>query len=463
MEGKGLGIIHNGGIGIEEDKITYVGKMDDFDYNKADLIFDGGNHHVVMPGLINAHTHSMLTLCRGTAHDLPEIEYIPKGLSLFADLLKGEDFVLGTKLAVIEGLRAGTTTFTEYGVGLSGLINKIYKPFNARVVATEMITELGFSEEKKPDEAYTFHSYLGKNAFKRAKKMFKEFKKEPLVKCMYGPNALDMISLELLREVKEQAVQDNSNIHVHVAQGERERLQIKKRYGKDMTTVKILEKNGLLDSTLIAAHIHDTTEEERALMVNKGVKMVGCPSSISKIDGIIPPIANYLELGGMAAIGTDEAPGTGHHNLLNEMRMASLLSKVAKGDPTALPPWSAMRLATLGGAEVMNLQEEIGSLKVGKKADLITLNLNYAHLIPIIKEPFYNLVANIVYSNKGNEVDNVIINGIPIIWNNKFKNIDEMEIISKANQRARELFEEISEEWKESGSRMVQYHEQGFI
>ncbi len=463
MEGKGLGFIRHGAMGIEKDHISYVGKMEGFNYRQADILINGNDNHVVLPGLINAHTHSMLTLCRGMAHDLPEIEYMPKGLSLFANLLKGEDFLLSTKLAVLEGLRAGTTTFTEYGIGLSSLINKIYNPFKARVVATEMISELDFSEEKKPYEPYSFYEYLGRSAFKRANKLFKEFQDNPLVSCMYGPNALDMVSLELLKEIHEEAKIRNSKIHVHVAQGERERIQIKKRFGNDLTTVKVLDKNNLMDSHLIAAHIHDTTEQERELMVKKGVQMVGCPSSISKIDGIIPPLVNYLELGGKAGLGTDEAPGTGHHNLFNELRMASLLSKITKRDPTALPPWKALHLATLGGAKVMQLEDQIGSLKVGKKADIILVNLNYAHFTPIIDEPFSNLIANLIYSNKGNEVDHVIINGNPILMNNTFQVIDEQEIIDKANARARNLFQTIGEEWRKSGSKMVQYHNQGFI
>ncbi len=463
MEGKGVGIIRNGGIGIEGDKIIHVGKMEGFNYKSADILINGENKMVVMPGLINSHFHSMLTLCRGMVHDLPEIEYMPKGLSLFADVLKGQDFLLGTKLAVLEGLRAGTTTFAEYGIGLASLLNNVYKPFNVRVVATEMITELDFSEEKKTDDLYTFYRFLGNNAFKRANKLFKQFQNDELITCMYGPNALDMVSLDLIKEIKEEAVKRNSKIHMHVAQGGRERLQIEKRYGSSMTTVKLLKEHDLLDSTLIAAHIHDTTREERAVMVRNGVKMVGCPSSISKIDGIIPPLADFIELGGIAAIGTDEAPGTGHHDLFIEMRMASLLSKVAKRDPTVLPPWTSLNLGTLGGARVLDLENKIGSLRPSKQADLILLKLNVPHLTPIIHEPFCNLAANLVYSGKGNEVDTVIINGKIILLNGKFQEIEEEKIINQANKRAQELFPEVSELWRKSGSRMVKYHEQGYI
>jgi len=463
LEGKGLGIVKNGGIGIEDGKITYVGKMSDFRYQRADRIIDGKNKHAVIPGLINAHTHSILTLCRGAVHDVPEIEYMPKGLDLFINHLKGQDFILGTKLAVLEGLRAGTTTFAEYGMGIAGLVRKIFLPFNARVVATETINELSLDEEKKQNKLYTFNKFMGRSAFKRANKLFREFKSEELVTTIYGPQALDMISIELLKEIKEQAVENNSKIHVHVAQGGRERIQITLRYGNDMTTVGLLRKNDLLDSHLIAAHIHDTTEAERNLMVKEGVKMVGCPSSISKIDGIVPPLGNYVQLGGIAGLGTDEAPGTGHHNLFTEMKMACLLTKVLQKDPTAMPPWEALRLATIGGAKVLGLEDKIGSLKVGKSADVITVNLNHAHLTPVFDKPFNNIVANLIYSSKGNEVDNVIIAGNPIILESSFVNIDEKSIINDASKRAQQIFENITEDWRNTNSKMVSYQDQGFI
>ncbi|MBD3253624.1 MAG: amidohydrolase family protein [Candidatus Lokiarchaeota archaeon] len=463
FEGKGLGIVKSGAIGIEDSKITYVGKTKDLDYKKADLIIDGHNKHVTMPGLINAHTHSMLTLCRGTAHDLPELEYMPKGLSLFANNLKAEDFILGTKLAVLEGLKAGTTTFTEYGIGVSELIKKVYEPFQARIVATEMISELGFSDEKKPNELYSFYRYLGKNAFKRAKKLYKEFHQKELVSVMYGPNALDMISLDLLKQIKQQAVEDGTKIHMHIAQGERERLQITKRYGKGTTAVKVLEENNLLDKHLIAAHIHDTSEQERVSMVENGVSMVGCPSSIAKIDGIVPPLGSYVKLGGIASLGTDEAPGSGHHSVLHEIKMASILTKTLMRDPTAMPPWDAMKLATSMGAKVLGLENQVGSLAVGKKADVITLDINYLHLTPIIHEPFTNLIANLVYSSKGTEVDNVIINGKIVMKDRKILNFDENNFIEKASSRAEFLFEQLTDDWIKINSKMVDYHRKGFI
>jgi 5-methylthioadenosine/S-adenosylhomocysteine deaminase len=299
----------------------------------------------------------------------------------------------------------------------------------------------------KPKDLYEFDESKGSAALKRANKLFQDFKGIDLVNVMYGPQALDFCSLDLLLDIKQQAIDRDCHMHMHVAQGERERLQIQARFGTDFTTVKILEKNGLLDDKLVAAHIHDTTIDERSLMVKKGVKMVGCPTSIASIDGIVPPIGHYMKLGGTAALGTDQAPGPGHYNMFQEMRMASILTKIHDNDPTALPPWQSLQLSTTGGAMVLDLASKVGSLEVGKQADIITIDLKKLNMTPIIDKPFRNLIPNLVYSSTGKEVDNVIVNGDLILADTQFPHIDEFSIIKEANERAREIFTEASEEW----------------
>lgn len=462
FEGKGLGIIPNGALGIEEDKIVFVGKTSDLNYKEADKLIDGTNK-VTMPGLINAHTHTGLTLLRGAAQDLPEIEWMNKGIGPFIKHLNTEDIILGSKLGVLEALSYGTTTLTEYTNSVSSLINEVYLPFKVRVVGIETINEVISDRTKlNPTELYEFDQSKGEDALKRAKNTSREFEGHELVSLMYGPQALDMVSLNSLLRIKQQALDAGCKLHMHVAQGERERLQIKQRFG--VSAVQVLEQNNLLDETLIAAHIHDTTAEERSLLVGQGVSMVGCPSSISMIDGIVPPLGHYVqELGGKAAIGTDQAPGAGHHNLFREMRTASILTKIINKDPTALPPWQSMRLVTIGGAKVLGLEQNIGSLSVGKQADVITIDLSHINLSPIVDRPFKNFIPNLVYSTTGNEVDNVIINGQLIMKDNKFLNIDMVSIISEANKRAQEIYDSAAEDWFRANSQMVSYYQNGYL
>jgi len=459
---RGLGILQDGALGIEGDKIVYVGETDKCDYKSADIVIDGSNH-VTMPGLVNAHTHTGLTLLRGCAQDVPEIEWMNKALGPLARHMSTEDQILGSKLGVLEGLRSGTTTFSEYTGNVSEVIEEVYLPFNARVVATETINETVRREDLGPKDLYEFDRSRGEEALKRTEALFNKYNAEDMVTCLYGPQAVDMVSLETLKTVKELAVERNCRIHMHVAQGERERLQIKGRYGSNATAVTVLKDSDMLDNSLIAVHIHDTTVKERELLVKKDVKMVGCPSSIGVIDGIVPPLYHYINLGGTAGIGTDQAPGPGSHNMFREMRMASILSKVNWKDPTALPAWMSLQLGTVRGAEVLGLDKKIGTLQVGKKADVITVNLFHPNLTPVITAPFRNFVSHLVYSTAGTEVDNVIINGTLVMHNSTFTKIDEKTIMKEANAKAAKIFERAEEDWKRAGSKFVEYIEKGWM
>ncbi|MHA2272404.1 MAG: amidohydrolase family protein [Candidatus Hodarchaeales archaeon] len=456
-----LGIIPNGGLGIEDGKISFVGSMNDFSYQAADRIIDAMNH-VTLPGLINAHVHTKYALLRGAAQDLPEIEWMNKGIGPFALHMTQADALAGAKLGVLEGLRSGTTTFAEYANNVAQVVEEVYLPFQTRVVATEVINEVSRNRSQlKPTDLYEFDRSQGEEALRGTEELFKRFRKQHLVSCHYGPQALDMISLELLKVIREEVIARDTRMHMHVAQGGRERLQIQGRYGKDASTVKVLSKHGLLDEYLLAAHCHDTDENERELMVQRAAKLVGCPSSIGMIDGIVPPIGHYLELGGVAALGSDQAPGPGHHNMFREMCTASLLTKTLLRDPTILPAWKALQLGTMGGARFLGLDDKIGSLEVGKQADVITIDLNRAHLAPLVAKPFHNFIPNLVYSSTGTEVDNVIIQGQPIMLDGIFVQIDEQAIVAEANRRAERVFEEATEDWVKAGSKLVRDVKEG--
>jgi 5-methylthioadenosine/S-adenosylhomocysteine deaminase len=450
-----LGIIPNGGLGIEDGKFSFVGSMKDFHYNAADRVIDATNH-VVLPGLINAHVHTKYALLRGAAQDLPEIEWMNKGIGPFALHMTQADTLVGSKLGVLEGLRSGTTTFAEYANNVAQLVEDVYLPFQARIVATEVINEVCQDRSHlKPTDLYEFDRSRGEEALHRTEELIKRFGRQSLVSCHYGPQALDMISLELLKAIREEAAAKDTRLHMHISQGERERLQIQGRYGKDASTIKVLNRHELLDEYLLAAHCHDTDESERELMVQRAVKLVGCPSSIGMIDGIVPPIGHYLELGGVAALGSDQAPGPGHHNMFREMCTASLLTKILRRDPTVLPAWKALQLGTMGGARFLGLDDKIGSLEVGKQADVITIDFRQSHLVPLVAKPFHNFIPNLVYSSTGTEVDNVIIRGQPILLDGSFVQIDEQAIVTEANRRAERVFEEATEDWLKAGSKLV--------
>ena len=190
-------------------------------------------------------------------------------------------------------------------------------------------------------------------------------------------------------------------------------------------------------------------------MADAKVKMASCQISISMIDGIVPPLSHYVEdLGGTAGLGTDQAPGTRNHNMFREMRTASLLAKVTHQNPTRMPAWKALELATIGGAKVLQLDDRIGSLEVGKLADVITVDLRHPNLSPTVSRPFRNFVPNLVYSASGAEVDNVFINGRLLL-------VDESALTSEADDRAGLIFSKAEADWRRAGSMLVRHADEG--
>jgi 5-methylthioadenosine/S-adenosylhomocysteine deaminase len=463
MAGSNLGIIKNGAVGIEGSKIIEIGLNNEFSHNDYDEVIDASGQ-IVMPGLINVHIHTGGNLLRGGAQDVPEIEWMNKAIGPLGRNLDKNGVILGSKIGVIEGVRSGTTTFAEYTSDVGLLIEEVYQPFNVRVAAAENINEISLNKDKLgPRDLYEFDRSKGENEFKKAIELVSKYKDDSLVKSMFGPQALDMISLDLLKTIKEKATELGTQIHMHVAQGGREQLQIEERYGQDKTTISVLKEIKFLNQNLIGAHMHNTSITEREYMVNKGVKMASCQSSISMIDGIVPPLSHYLSLGGIAGLGTDQAPGPGNHNMMREMRTASLLAKISTKDPTNLPAWEVLKVATIGGAKVLGLEKQVGSLEVGKLADIILIDTQRANLVPTSTKPFYNFIPNLVYSTSGEEVDTVIINGKIVIRNKEFLEIPEKMLLKEAQDKGEELFSKGEADWRSANSYLVKMHDKGFL
>lgn len=458
-----LDVIKDGAVGWSSEKINFVGKTKDLEKKNYEQLIDGKNH-ITMPGLINSHIHSGFSLLKGAAQDLPEIEWMNKGIGPFSKHLTKETRIFGSKIAVLEGIRTGTTTFTEYSASVSDLVENVFLPFKARVVPIETINEVVSDRTKlSPTDLYDLDSSKGEKGLKKAKGLYQSYQKEPIVHPSFGPQAVDMVTIETIEEICIESEKINCKFHMHIAQGERERIQIKKRFGNDKSAITVLDENNLLSKNLVAVHIHDSSKKEKELLIKNEVPMVGCPTCIVSVDGIVPPVAEFSKLGGIAGIGTDQSPGPNSHNMFQEIRQASLFSKIISSNPMTLPPWEVLLMGTAIGSQVLGLESSVGSLEVGKKADIITIDLQNANLIPYVFEPFKNFVPMLMYSTTGTEVDNVIINGKTILKDKKFVEIDEYKILNKANDLAEDLFKRGSSEWIKAQSKMVEYSKKGFI
>lgn len=437
MEGRGVGYIENGAVAVKGNRIQAVGSTADIrrEY-EADRTIDAAGK-LIMPGLIDAHIHTGISIFRGVAQDMSN--WMQKGLWPFQKHLKPEESAAGSMVNIIEGLKAGTTTFCDYD-GRMDLIVQNYKKIGARARVAELVNEIPDTIGDLPvGELYPFDRSIGKEKLERNLALYEEHhgSEDGRITVILGPHGPDMMSLELLKEIGQHAERLDTKMHMHVAQGDREVNQMEKRYGK--RSIAFLEEHGFLNDRLIAVHLTEATNEETAVIAKSGAKMIYCAGSIGIIDGLVPPVQAFLDAGGTACLGSDQAPGNNANNMFNEMKFAAILNKVKYQDPTVFNATQALRMATIEAAKVMGLDHEVGSLAEGKKADILLVDLTAPTFFPVLTSPIRNIVPNLVYSARGDEVETVIIDGKIIMENREILTLDEREEITKAQRAAEQI------------------------
>ncbi|MBS7620286.1 amidohydrolase [Candidatus Bathyarchaeota archaeon] len=465
MRGEGVGMIEDGAVAVERDRIVAVGKTPDIEknYRGADHIFDAKGK-AVLPGLVDAHIHTSLTLLRGEAQDVPEIEWMLKTMAPFMNYIEPEHRIKGAKLGVLEAVKSGTTCFGEIGSDMAQIVEKVFIPSGVRACVANTINEIGPESRQDPNKPYIFFKDIGEEKLRESLELIERWNgaAEGRITCMLGPHAADMMSKELLLRVKNIAKSKGLLIHIHVAQGGREAIQIRLKYGT--STIRFLDDIGYFDEGVIAAHCHQASDEEVALLARRGVRYVSCPSSIGLIDGITPPLALFLASGGKyAALGSDQASGNNSHNIIKEMKIASFLNKTRHRDPTILPAWKILRIATIEGASTLGLGDAFGSIEVGKKADLIIMNLKAPHLTPIISKPVRNIAPNIVYSARGDEIETVIVNGKIIMENKRVLTMNEEKVMLEAQEAAEAITSKAAEDYMRADSHLAKAARKGLL
>ncbi len=465
MRGEGVGMIEDGAIAVEGNMIVAVGRTHalEKEYGGAEFVYDASGK-AVLPGFVDAHVHTSNTLIRGEGQDVPEIEWMLKTQAPFGRHTKPEHRLIGSTLGVLEAVKSGTTCFGEIGGNMGPSAEKVFVPTGVRAHLANTINEIGPGSRPDPYKPYVFFRDIGERKLKESIEFIEEWNgaADGRITCMFSPHAADMMSEEFLLQVKAEANERGMISHIHIAQGGREAIQINLRYGT--TSVRYLDDIGFLDDTIIGAHCHQTTDEEVALLAKKGVRYVSCPASIAIIDGITPPLALYLASGGVSAgIGSDQASGNNHHNMLVEMKVAALLNKCRHANPTVLPAWKMLRIATIEGAQTIGLGDSIGSLEPGKKADLIILDLKVPHMTPIITSPVRNIAPNIVYSARGDEVETVIIDGKVVVDDHKALTMDEEKIIEEAQKAATEICTAAADDYMAADSQLARAAKKGLL
>jgi 5-methylthioadenosine/S-adenosylhomocysteine deaminase len=462
MEGEGVGYVPDGAVVVWGGRVAAVGPTTELmaRFHAGETLDASGC--AVLPGLIDAHMHTPLAIVRGVAQDVRH--WMQRALAPYSRHTTPEAALAGSKLNVLEALKAGTTTMVDYTRPLPGWA-EFFERVGARARLTPTINALppGGMAGWKVGELYPFDEAAGQGAVDAAVAFARDWHgaAEGRITVMLGPQAPDMLPRDQLLQVKRIAEREGLMIHMHVAQGDREIEQMLQRYGQ--RTPAFLEGLGYLDGGLLAVHLTEATDEEAALIARRGARMALCSGSIGIIDGIVPPAKAFREAGGLVALGSDQASGNNCNNVFNEMKLTALFNKIKYRDPTVMPAWEALRMATIEGARAIGLGEETGSLEVGKQADLIVVDLKALNLSPVLEAPIRNIVPNLVYAGSGHEVKTVMVGGKILVRDGDVLTADEEAVRAGAQMQAEALARRVAVDPAHRGMALLDAMEAGWL
>ncbi|MCX7983167.1 MAG: amidohydrolase [Syntrophales bacterium] len=407
-------------IAIEGDKIVYVGQSTGINEQifSAKKIIDATGC-LVLPGLVNTHTHAPMVLFRGVADDLSLMEWLNNYIFPLEMKYVTKDTVYwGARLACAEMILSGTTTFCD-GYFYPGRIARAAIESGLRIVLG-----LGFFDSDEDiDSAAKKHSATARRFIEKWQHI------SPLVTPALFPHAPYTCRPEIMRRLKQVADEYEALFITHLSETKEEVDTINERYG--LTPVKLLYSHGILDERTIAVHCNWLNEEEIGLLASSKAKVSHNAESGMKLASGACPIHELLSRGITVGIGTDGCASNNDHDLVREMGTVAYLHKHITGDPTTLDARSVLALATRMGARVLGLEREIGSIEVGKKADIILIDTRTPRLWPL-----YNPYSQIVYAACGENVTTTICNGRILMENRRLVNLDLDEIMSQVESVA---------------------------
>ncbi len=411
-------IIKEGVLGIQGDTISYIGSGEKKEFQAKRIIDAKGG--LVLPGLINGHTHAAMTLFRGLADDLPLMEWLNNYI-FPAESRMDADFVYsGTLLACAEMIMSGTTTFCDMYL-FEDEVARAAKEAGMRSLVGEVLYDFD-SPNYGPIE----------NGLKYTEGLINKWQDDPLVSIAVEPHSLFTCSPELLSRSNELALKYNVPLIIHVAETRSEIDEVNKRYGKG--PVEHLKSLGLLGPQLIADHCVHLGQEDIRMFAENDVKAIHNPESNMKLASGIAPVPDMLKNNVTVGLGTDGCASNNNLDLFAEMDMAAKLHKINTMDTTVMDAVTVMRMATIEGAKALGMDKMTGSLEKGKKADVIVLDTKKPHLTPM-----YNPFSHLVYSARGNDVTHCIINGQLLMEDRKLLGIDLYEIMEKARQKSEDV------------------------
>ena len=378
-------------------------------------------NHAIIPGLVNAHTHAAMSLMRGIADDLPLMEWLNNHIWPTEMQHVGEEFMRdGTELAIAEMLLGGTTCFNDMYF-FPDVVAKTAQELGMRAIVGMIVIDFPSAWAQNADE------YFAKGIAVKD-----DCNSLPLVNTAFAPHAPYTVNDDNLKRVRMMADEMLVPVHMHVHETAFEVSESENMLGK--RPLQRLEELGLLNPRMLAVHMTQLNDEEIQLIAEKGVNVVHCPESNLKLSSGFCPVAKLLDAGVNVALGTDGAASNNDLDMFGEMRSAALIGKAIANDATALPANTALAMATINGAKALGLENQIGSLEIGKQADMLAIDLDY-----ISTQPVYDPISQLVYSASREQVTDVWVAGEHKVRNKKLTGIEQNDLIHKAQTWAKKI------------------------
>jgi 5-methylthioadenosine/S-adenosylhomocysteine deaminase len=385
-------------------------------YQAADTIDATGK--VVMPGLINTHTHAAMVMYRGLGNDLALMDWLQKYIFPAEAKTVSPEFVrVGTRLALLEMIQSGTTLYADMYY-FEEEVARVTRAAGLRGVLGQTVIEFPVPDAKTPADA-----------LKRTEAFAREFANDELITPSLAPHAVYTLDAKTLTAVSELARRLSIPIQIHLAETSAETVMSQERH--KMRPVAILDSLKFWAPVTIAAHAVWINPDEITLLKQRNVGVSNNPESNMKLASGTAPVMGYRKAGVNVGIGTDGAASNNDLDMFEAMRQAAFQQKLITMDPTAISAPEALEMATIGGARVVGQHARVGSLEPGKRADLIVVGLSKARQVPL-----FDPVAQIVYSSRGDDVETTIVNGKVLMRDRKMLTLDEARVLSDARTAA---------------------------
>lgn len=412
-------VIPDGFVAVRGDTIVSVGGQSGHSAPEARRRIDarGG---LILPGLVNAHTHAAMSLFRGLADDLPLMEWLEHYIFPVEQRMDPDFVYTGTLLACAEMIGSGTTTFCDMYL-FEQQVAEAARTAGMRCVVGEVLYDFPSPNYGPLDKGFAYTEAL-----------IREWRDDPLVNIAVEPHAIYTCSPELLQRAHALAEKWDVPLVMHVAETHTEVEQVQERYGRH--PFEHLASLGILDAHFVADHCVHVDEAEMDCMAEHGVRVVENPESNMKLASGVAPIPELQRRGIRVGLGTDGCASNNNLDLFGEMDTTAKLHKVDTMDPTTLDARTVLRMATREGAEVLGLGHVVGSIEKGKKADVIVVDTNKPHLTPL-----YNPFSHLVYAAGPHDVAATIIHGQVIMEDRVLQTLDVDSILEKARKRSEDV------------------------